>query len=176
MANPNLRDSIDRPFPKTPREWSNFSQEVANQTLGPGSNETITGNWAFTGTVSMSGAVTFTGAVSSTEDIDLLTAVYKVDGTQVLGAQAASIADAAGATASNPSAPTGYTPHASGVVAVTSNGATDLDTTAAALDTLIDEVVTYETAISALIIDVADIRTQLNDFLAKARTHGIIDT
>jgi len=58
-------------------------------------------------------------------------------------------------TATNPAAPTAYSAHASGSTPVTSNAATDLDTTAAALATLRGEVATYETAISALIVDVA---------------------
>jgi hypothetical protein len=99
-----------------------------------------------------------------------------IDGTQVVSAQQAAVADAAAATATNPAAPTAYTAHASGAVAVTSNAATDLDTTAAALKTLRDEVASYETTISALIVDVASIRTQLNSALAKLRTHGLIDT
>lgn len=90
--------------------------------------------------------------------------------------QAAAVTDAAAATASNPAAPTGYTPHASGAVAVTSNAATDLDTTAAALDTLVDEVAVVETAVSAAIVDSADIRTQFNDLLDKLRTAELLAT
>ena len=67
---------------------------------------------------------------------------------------------ASAATATNPAAPTAYTAHASGATTVTSNAATDLDTTAAALATLRGEVATYETAISALIVDVADLRSR----------------
>ena len=78
----------------------------------------------------------------------------KVAGTQVMGSQAASEADVA--------APTAYTAHASGAVAVTSNAATDLDTTAAALATLVTEVTAVE--------------NKLNALLAKLRTHGIIAT
>ena len=35
---------------------------------------------------------------------------------------------------------------------------------------------TYETAISNLIVDVADIRSQLNDLLGSVRAHGLIAT
>lgn len=56
--------------------------------------------------------------------------------------------------------PTDYTPHASGVVAVTSAAATDLDDTAAALDTLVGEV--------------RDIENKLNNLLAKLRTAKIL--
>jgi len=71
-------------------------------------------------------------------------------------------ADAAAATAANPAAVTEYTPHASGATAVTSNAGTDLDTTAAALNTLVDECQVLETELSAVIVDVADIRTNFN--------------
>lgn len=84
------------------------------------------------------------------------------------------IADANAATAVNPAAPTAYTPHASGATTVTSNAATDLDTTAAALDTLVDEVTTYEIAISALIVDVEDIRAKFNTLLNELESAGIL--
>lgn len=112
---------------------------------------------------------TFTGTT-----IGLPATKFKLNGTQVLTTQQTATADASAATASNPAAPTAYSAHAAGAVPVTSNAATDLDTTAAALATLVTEVGTYETAISALIVDVASIRTQLNALLAKLRTHGII--
>lgn len=66
--------------------------------------------------------------------------------------QAAARADHAAITA--------YTAHASGAVTVTSNAATDLDTTAAALETLVDEVTT--------------LRAAFNDLLAKLRTAGVL--
>jgi hypothetical protein len=44
-----------------------------------------------------------------------------------------------------------YSAHASGAVAVTSNGATDLDTTAAALEALRDEVALITTAVNACV-------------------------
>ena len=71
-------------------------------------------------------------------------------------------AAAAAATATNPAAVTEYTAHAAGATAVTSNAGTDLDTTAAALNTLVDECQVLETELSAVIVDVADIRTNFN--------------
>ncbi len=65
-------------------------------------------------------------------------------GNQLLGAQQAAEANA-----------TAYTAHASGGTTVTSNAATDLDTTAA---------------------QVAILTTTLNSLLVKLRTHGIIAT
>lgn len=127
------------------------------------------------GTDSIADAAQTTGD-TFTGDINLSASVLKVDGTQVITAQQAAVADASAATATNPAAPTAYTAHSSGAVAVTSNAATDLDTTAAALQTLVSEVTTYEIAISALIVDVASIRTQLNAALQELRDHGIIAT
>jgi len=60
-----------------------------------------------------------------------------------------------------------YTPHDSGAVAVVSDAETDLDTTAAALNTLVDEVRTLKT-------EVTDLQTQLNLLLQTLRDHGII--
>lgn len=106
--------------------------------------------------------------------IEVTDTVIKVGGTQVIKAQEAVVAAAAAATATNPAAPTAYTAHSSGAVAVLSAASTDLNTTAAALQTLRGEVATYETAISALIVDVADIRTQFNLLLTKLKNHGMI--
>ncbi len=88
----------------------------------------------------------------------------------------AAVSDAAAATATDPAAPTAYSPHAAGAVPVTSNAATDLDTAAAALKTLRDEVATYEGVISDLITDNADIRTQLNLALASLRAANLLVT
>lgn len=63
------------------------------------------------------------------------------------------------ATIADMGAITAYTAHASGAVAVTSNAATDLDTTAAALATLVTEVATM--------------RTKLNSVLAALESHGL---
>ena len=57
---------------------------------------------------------------------------------------------------------TSYSPHSSGAVAVVSEAATDLDTTAAALDTLVDEVTTLQ--------------GQVNAVLAQLRQDGTIKT
>jgi hypothetical protein len=126
--------------------------------------DTVAGGLQNTGGT-MTGTLNLTGS-----------AVLQMEGTQVLTDQQAAVSDASAATASNPAAPAAYTPHASGAVPVLSNAATDLDTTAAALSTLRGEVATYETAISALIVDVASVRAQLNLALAALRTHGLIDT
>jgi len=69
------------------------------------------------------------------------------DGLPMIGNQSANIADA--------SAPTAYSAHASGGTTVTSNAATDLDTTAAALATLRGEVATLTTKFN-LVLDVLE--------------------
>ncbi len=66
-------------------------------------------------------------------------------------------------TATNPTAPAAYSAHASGAVTVTSNGATDLDTAAAALEALRDEVAAIELIVSALVVDVAAIISAINN-------------
>ena len=92
----------------------------------------------------------------------------------VVSTQQTNVIDVAAATASNPTAPTAYSAHTSGSTPVTSNAATDLDTTAAALATLVTEVTTYETAISALIVDVALMRTAINAILDVLEAHGLM--
>ena len=79
---------------------------------------------------------------------------FQFNGTKVLGAQAAAEADVG--------AITNYTAHSAGAVPVTSASATDLDTAAAALATLENEVTAM--------------RLTINSLLAKLRTHGIIAT
>jgi len=68
--------------------------------------------------------------------------------------QAVAVGDAA--------APTAYLAHSSGGITVTSTAATDLDTTAAALETLRNET--------------AALTTKVNDLLATLRTSDALDT
>ena len=51
---------------------------------------------------------------------------------------------------------TDYTPHATGAVAVTSEAATDLDTTAAALNTLADEVTILQSRVNSILAQLRD--------------------
>lgn len=88
-----------------------------------------------------------------------------------------------GLTSSAPAAITGYTPHASGAVPVTSNAATDLDTTAAALDTLVSEVTALRATVATCVTDItvqnqndSDMAQKINEILAALRTAGIIAT
>lgn len=112
-----------------------------------------------------------------------------VDGTVVVAGPAAAVVEltdstgdsgthddtlADGLTATAPAATTAYTAHASGAVAVTSNAATDLDTTAAALATLVLEVAALEAVIAALVTDVtvqnqndSDMAQKINEILAS---------
>lgn len=68
-------------------------------------------------------------------------------------------------------APTAYSAHSSGGTTVTSNAATDLDTTAAALATLRGEVAALVTALNArfVIIDsnISDCAAKINEILAR---------
>ena len=77
-------------------------------------------------------------------------------------------------TAVNPAAITEYTPHGSGATAVTSNAGTDLDTTAAALNTLVDECQALETEVSALVIDVADVKQVVNAIIDDLQALGLV--
>ena len=54
---------------------------------------------------------------------------------------------------SNAATPTAYSAHASGSTPVTSNAATDLDTTAAALETLRDEVAALTVIVNAILAE-----------------------
>lgn len=87
------------------------------------------------------------------------------DGTVAAQAEPATLTDstgdsvthddtlADGLTATAPAAITEYTAHAAGGVAVTSAGATDLDSTAAALNTLVDEVQALQLTVAACVTD-----------------------
>jgi len=77
-------------------------------------------------------------------------------------------------TSANTTATAAYSAHASGAVAVTSNAATDLDTTAAALAALRDEVAAYELEISNLVVDVAALTTLANQLRSELVTLGLI--
>ena len=91
------------------------------------------------------------------------------------GFQGAAVTDAAVATAVNPTAPVAFTvPLVAQAVPVVSEAATDLDTVAAALKVLHTETTSYEVAISALIVDVADIRAQLNALITSLEGSGAI--
>ena len=113
----------------------------------------------------------------------------------MIGDQGASVTAAAAATyaapavtAANPTAPTAYAAHASGGTTVTSNAATDLDTTAAALATLVTEVTAYEVDIGQIIVDnaatlvelddladdVALLRTAVNALIDRMEAHGFV--
>ena len=78
-------------------------------------------------------------------------------------------------TATNPSAPTAFTAPATGAAkTVTTNDAADLTTVADALKVLRDEVATYETAISALVADVTNIKTLADQLRSELVTLGLI--
>ena len=119
-----------------------------------------------------------------------------VNDKQVVSTQQATIVDAAAATASNPTAPAALTQVAvtdaldgatfTGTALTTSGtptvdeleaiaGMLGLAVNAAGTDlaALRTEVISYETAISALIVDVALIRTAVNAIIAALDAHGL---
>ena len=77
-------------------------------------------------------------------------------------APAAVTAAAVTVTGSSPNAITNYAAHSSGATAVTSNAATDLDTTAAALDTLEDEVTDVVLTVNENVVDIAASKVELD--------------
>ena len=77
-------------------------------------------------------------------------------------------------TATAPAAVTEYTPHSSGAVTVTSAAATDLDTTAAALNTLVDECQAIQTQVAALVTDMADVKQIINAIIDDLQALGFV--
>ncbi len=71
---------------------------------------------------------------------------------------------------------TGYTPHASGAVAVVSESETDLDTTAAAVNTLVDESASMASQLADMTSQLTEVKDILNTVLQMLRDHGIIAT
>ena len=111
----------------------------------------------------------------------------------------ASVTDPAGATASNPSVPAALTQDAvtdaldgatfSGTTLTTASTPTvdELEACVGSLALALNqartdniamraEIITYEVAISALIVDVADVRTQLSALLTSLEAAGLIAT
>jgi hypothetical protein len=105
-----------------------------------------------------------------------------------VGTQGAVVADPAAATASNPTAPAALTQLAApaggtGATAGAYDSAANRDLAIASINAVRTdliaarvEIATYEVAISALIVDVASVRTQLSALLTSLETGGIIDT
>ena len=77
-------------------------------------------------------------------------------------------------TAVTPGAVTEYTAHAVGATTVTSNAATDLDTTAAALNTLVDECQDMQTQVAALVVDLADLKALVNSVIDDLQALGLV--
>lgn len=77
-------------------------------------------------------------------------------------------------TATTPGAVTEYTAHGAGATPVTSAGATDLDSTAAALDTLVDECQVIQIAVAALIVDLADLKALVNSVIDDLQAVGLV--
>jgi hypothetical protein len=90
--------------------------------------------------------------------------VALTDSTGDSGTHNDTLAD--GLTATAPASITNYTAHASGAVAVTSNAATDLDTTAAALATLENEVTALRVTVAACVTDLG-VQNQNDSDLAQ---------
>lgn len=94
--------------------------------------------------------------MSQSSKVRLNTGALQIEGVDSLRAQATAVADAA--------ALTGADPGTQDVTATVNQG-----TVNGVVNAVGDEV-------AALVVDVADIHAQLNDLLAKLRTHGLIAT
>lgn len=95
------------------------------------------------------------------------------------GANDNTLAD--GLTATSPAAITAYTAHAAGAVPVTSNAATDLDTTAAGLATAVSELTALRATVDTVVTDlttsnqnVSDLAAKVNAILAALVAAGVI--
>lgn len=113
---------------------------------------------------SSTGDVRLNGAAPSTAEGPQGAIAALTDNTGVSGSHDDTLAD--GLTATAPAAITAYTAHASGSTTVTSNAATDLDTTAAALATLEDEVTALQVTVAACVTDLA-VQNQNDSDLAQ---------
>ncbi len=111
---------------------------------------------------------------------------FIVNGKVLLADQSSNIIDVASATASNPTAPAALSQAAApaggtGATAGAYDGASNRDLMIASVNAARDdiialrtEVVSYEVAISALIVDVALHRTAINAILAALEAHGLM--
>jgi predicted RecA/RadA family phage recombinase len=91
--------------------------------------------------------------------------VALTDSTGGSGTHDDTLAD--GLTATAPDATTGYTAHSSGSTPVTSAAATDLDTTAAALATLVTEVTALRAVVAACVTDLTTQNQNDSDLAQK---------
>lgn len=87
--------------------------------------------------------------------------------------QGAAVADPGALTATNPAAPTAYAAVVNMTDPVTK---AEGEAVSAALATLRSEVATYEGVISALVVDVAAVRTALINLISSLEAGGIIAT
>lgn len=77
--------------------------------------------------------------------------------------------------AAAPDVITAYSAHASGGTTVTSNAATDLDTTAAGLATAVTELTALRATVAVVNQNCSDLAQKLNEVLAKLVLAGVID-
>ena len=102
--------------------------------------------------------------MSHSSQTRLNTGALQVDGVDSLGPQATAVADASAATVQALTAATG-TPSTT-IVASTATNPTDGE--------FDNNCASFALEINALRVDAADLRVQVNDLLAKLRTHGLI--
>lgn len=120
---------------------------------------------------SSTGYVRLNGSAPSTAEGPQAAIVSLTDSTGGSGTHDDTLAD--GLTSVAPAA---YAAHAAGAVAVTSNAATDLDTTAAAVANLRGVTATLVTDVTILNQNTSDLGQKVNEILAALRAAGIITT
>lgn len=113
---------------------------------------------------SSTGYVRLNGSAPSTSEGPQGAIVALTDSTGSSGTHDDTLAD--GLTATAPAAITDYTAHSAGATPVTSAAATDLDTTAAALATLVDEVTALRLVVNACVTDLT-VQNQNDSDLAQ---------
>lgn len=118
--------------------------------------------------------------------VDVITEAQGFLAALGFGTQGTNVVDVVAATATNPAAPAALSQVAApaggaGATAGAYDTAANRDLAIASVNAARDdiialraEVVTYEVAISALIVDVAEIRTKVNSILSSLETGGVM--
>lgn len=128
---------------------------------------------------SSTGSVRLNGGAPSSSEGPQAAIVTLTDSTGGSGTHDDTLAD--GLNSSAPAAITAYSAHASGAVAVTSNAATDLDTTAAGLATAVSELTALRATVATMQSDAvimnqntSDLAQKVIEILARLVAAGVI--
>ncbi|MDP2362898.1 MAG: hypothetical protein Q8M94_03910 [Ignavibacteria bacterium] len=108
--------------------------------------------------------------------VQITDTVIKVTGVQVIKAQEALVAAIAAATATTIAAAVPAAAPAGGIGAAEGgwDTATNRDLAITTINDLRTHAIEMDLDYEALLVDVADIRTKMNDLLTKIKAHGLI--